>query len=161
MAASSRVFVLLALQTLVMNIRHTGGHTLTITRLNLICLGTVLDLDLLDVVDLQMTMTVVAHHVAATVLVAIATVTDPLVATTTMIAEAVAPIALHLVLVDLPKTTHLLVAAAATKSLIVGTTRQLIHMSTELLERMSEVPRVITHLGMLVTLVTTTVVTSE
>jgi len=146
MAASSRVFVSLALQTL-----------------NLICLGTVLVLDPLDVVDLAMITSVVAHHVVATALAAIAIVIDLLAGTIiTKIAEAaVVAIDLLLALVDLLKTIHLPVAALPTKSLTVGTTLQLIHTSMVLLELMSVVPRVTTHLGMLAILVTTTVVTSS
>jgi len=143
MVANSRVPVLLALQTL-----------------KLICLGTVLDRDLLDAADLQMTMTVVAHRVAATALVATVTVTDLLVETIMMIAEAVVGTDPPPVLVDLLKTIRLRVAAVAMKKLTVGTILRLIRTSTVLLEPMSVAPHVTTLLEILDMLVTTTVVTN-
>jgi len=143
MAANSRVSVLLALQTL-----------------NLTCLGTVLDLDPLDVVDLSMIMTVVDLHVVATVLVATATVRDLLVGTTMIIVEAVADTDLHRVLVDPLRTIHLyvvgVVVVVTMSRTVVGTTLQLIHMLMVPLDRMSAVLHVTIHPGMLLTLVTPT-----
>jgi len=145
MVVSSKVSALLALQTLSPR-----------------CLGTVLDLDLLDVVDLPMIMNVVDLHVAATVLVVIATVRDLLVGITMTIAEAVVDTDLPLVLVDHLKTTHLpaVVVAVATRNLTVETTLQLTPMSMVLLDRMSVVLHVITLQEMLVTPETTNVATN-